>query len=70
MDDTNEENLGEIHAHFTPQHGVQDMHRFYPRFECLIYLIDFFTFSFLEHIKPIFKQLRKNEQIKNLIMIF
>ena len=27
-----EENLGEIHAHRTPQDGIQQMHQFYQRF--------------------------------------
>ncbi|CAF3545751.1 unnamed protein product [Rotaria sp. Silwood1] len=31
IEDTNEQDLGEIHARFTPQHGIQHMHQYYPR---------------------------------------
>ncbi|CAF2948324.1 unnamed protein product [Rotaria sp. Silwood2] len=31
IQDTTEQDLGEIHARFTPQHGIQRMHQFYPR---------------------------------------
>ncbi|CAF1118675.1 unnamed protein product [Rotaria sordida] len=31
IDDITEQNLGEIHTRFTPQHGIQQMHQYYPR---------------------------------------
>jgi hypothetical protein len=34
--DTIQPNFGEVHTHFTPQDGIQDMHQFYQRFEDLI----------------------------------
>ena len=32
-DDTMQRNLGEFHAHITPQDDIQQMHEFYQRFE-------------------------------------
>lgn len=33
FDDTNQNNVGEFHAHITPQDGIQQIHQYYPRSE-------------------------------------